>query len=76
MKHTSHLRRKLLLSAPASAIAAMATSLPTNTQSATSPQHQAQQPSGQWTQFVNPFVGTEGTGHLSRSSCALWHGRS
>ena len=63
MKHTSHLRRKLLLSAPASAIAAMATSLPTNTQSATSPQNQAQQPSGQWTQFVNPFAGTDGTGH-------------
>jgi predicted alpha-1,2-mannosidase len=61
MKQISHSRRRLMLSAPATALAAMAASLPTTSDSAT--RAQTQQALGKWTQYVNPFAGTDGTGH-------------
>ena len=61
MKKFSHSRRRLLFNAPASAMAVMSASLPLTSQSATQKQSQAAEEN--WTQYVNPFAGTDGTGH-------------
>ena len=55
MKSFSDLRRQLILGAP------IAAAWPWPAFSASSRPHQSS--AGQWTQYVNPFVGTDGTGH-------------
>lgn len=61
MTNFSHSRRRLLFNAPASAMAAMSATLPLTSQAAT--QTQSQTAEENWTQYVNPFAGTDGTGH-------------
>ena len=61
MKNFSHSRRRLLFNAPASAMAVMSASLPLTSQS--TPPKQSQAAEENWTQYVNPFAGTDGTGH-------------
>ena len=70
MKHISHSRRRLMLSAPATAITSragmsgitgMVASLPTSSLAAL--QATRQPAPDNWTHYVNPFAGTDGTGH-------------
>ena len=72
MKPISHTRRRLLLSAPVSGMAgipAMAASLSKAdlsvalSQTQDKVQDKVPMSQGTWTQYVNPFAGTDGTGH-------------